>query len=81
MKKKLIIGLTVAVIVSFSLMTVSFAAGTNYVVYDTSVWTEFGYTVQRYIGAAFNVGIRIFAIIFGIDLVIHLINWLAGIFR
>ena len=45
------------------------------VVYNPSVWTEFGYTVQRYIGSAATIGIRIFALVFGIPLVFKLIRY------
>ncbi len=47
------------------------------VVYNPSVWTEFGYTVQRYIGTSATLGIRIMAILFGIGLVVKIIHWLA----
>ena len=47
------------------------------VVYDPSVWTEAGYTIQRYIGSATNIGIRIFAILFGLGLIAKIIHWLA----
>lgn len=50
-----------------------------YVCYDTSVWTEFGYTVQRYIGNATFAGIKIYAIIFGISLVAVLIRSITGV--
>jgi hypothetical protein len=50
-----------------------------YVCYDTSVWTEFGYTVQRYIGNTFMAGIKVYAIIFGIGLVSYLIHYLTGV--
>ena len=46
------------------------------IVYDPSVWTEFGYTVQRYIVSATTIGIRIFAILFGIGLVFKIIKGL-----
>lgn len=46
------------------------------VVYDPSVWTEFGYTVQRYIGSSATVGIKLFAILTGIGLVAKIIHWL-----
>lgn len=52
----------------FSLLTV---------VYDPSVWTEFGYTVQRYIGSAATIGIKIFAVTFGIPLIARIIRYLA----
>lgn len=48
------------------------------VCYDTSVWTEFGYTVQRYIGSATFAGIRIYAIIYGISIVAVLIHSITG---
>ena len=47
------------------------------VVYDPSVWTEAGYTIQRYIGSATIIGIRIFAILFGLGLIAKIIHWLA----
>lgn len=50
-----------------------------YVCYDTSVWTEFGYTVQRYIGNSTIAGIKIYAIIFGISLVSYLIHYITGV--
>ena len=46
------------------------------IVYDPSVWTEFGFTVQRYIGSAVNIGIRGFAVILGITLVASVVRWL-----
>ena len=46
------------------------------IVYDPSVWTEFGFTVQRYIGSAVNIGIRAFAVILGIYLVVMVIRWI-----
>lgn len=48
------------------------------VIYDPSVWTEFGYTVQRYIGSAASVGIRVFAVVFGISLVVKVIYSISG---
>lgn len=48
------------------------------VVYDPSVWTEAAYTIQRYMGSAASIGIRIFAILAGIGLVFKIIKWLAG---
>lgn len=50
-----------------------------YVCYDTSVWTEFGYAIQRYIGSATVAGIRIYIIIFGIGLVAYLFEVVSGI--
>jgi len=46
------------------------------VVYDPSVWSEFGFTVQRYIASSVNIGIRGFAVIVGIGLVANIIRWL-----
>jgi len=48
---------------------------TTTVVYDPAVWTEFGFTVQRYIGSAATVGLRIFAWVFGIPLIFRVIRW------
>lgn len=49
-----------------------------HVVYDTSVWTEFGYTVQRYMGNATVTGIKIYAPIVGLGLVAYLISRISG---
>lgn len=49
-----------------------------YVVYDPSVWTEFGYTVQRYIGNATMTGIKIYAPIIGLGLIAFLISKITG---
>ena len=51
------------------------------IVYDTSVWTEFGYTVQRYIGATVRVAVPILAIMIGIELIPRIINWVLGVFK
>lgn len=48
------------------------------IVYDPKVWTEFGYTVQKYIGSSVTVGIKIFAIVFGISLVAKIIRSITG---
>lgn len=50
-----------------------------YVVYDTSIWTEFGYTVQRYIGNSTITGIKILMPIVGISLVAFLIKRILGV--
>ncbi len=51
------------------------------VVYDTSVWTEFGYIVQRYIGSTVVTAIPILAIIVGICLIPRIIDWVIGVFK
>ena len=49
-----------------------------YVVYDTSVWTEAGYALQRYIGAAATVGILMNVPIFGFGVVVGIILHFMG---
>jgi len=55
-----------------------FLTANNYVVYDTSVWTEAGYAIQRYIGAAATVGILMMIPIFGFGLVVSIILHFMG---
>ena len=49
-----------------------------YVVYDTSVWTWAGYTIQRYIGSSVTVGIMMLVPVFGISVVIGILKYFAG---
>ena len=49
------------------------------IVYDPSVWTEFGFIVQRYIGSAATIGILAFAVVIGVGLVARIITWLIGL--
>ena len=61
-----------------ALLKALFLSTSPYVVYDTSVWTYVGYTIQRYIGSATTVGILIALPILGMSLVIGIILRFTG---
>ena len=43
------------------------------VIYDPSIWTEFGYIVQSYMGSAINVALPMLALVVGLYLLVQLI--------
>ena len=49
------------------------------IIYDPSVWTEFGLIVQRYIASGIALGVIVFAILLGIYLLVQMIRYLIGV--